>query len=295
MVNIRYVRTKKFRSQSKGLKVVAQLVAIWYIVIFTTSYLTSNTTAYFSDQDPASVTIQAGTWVTESEPEPQIENGISSLDFTSNEDTTVKMCQPGEISTEVINTGDTDMEGTLEYEVHLISEEQGQEKEGELEDSGVIEPLNQNERILLKYQANKAGKYTFKVIHIPDPVNQPEEKQEFWSGGITIQCEEEADEASDQKDEEAPETKQNDEKETETIENDNSTSKEEEEPSIEEEEEVPPSDDSSGQSEPAEPTENGTEEKPSVSTENVPAKDDVDPKPAEPSVEDEPVNKEGEG
>jgi predicted ribosomally synthesized peptide with SipW-like signal peptide len=50
---------KKFRTKSKKLIVAAQIVAIWYLLIGTSSYLTTNTRAYFNDVEEISETIIA--------------------------------------------------------------------------------------------------------------------------------------------------------------------------------------------------------------------------------------------
>jgi predicted ribosomally synthesized peptide with SipW-like signal peptide len=56
---IRNSRIMKFRKKSKKLVIAAQLVAIWYLLIVTSSYLTTNTGAYFNDVEEISETITA--------------------------------------------------------------------------------------------------------------------------------------------------------------------------------------------------------------------------------------------
>ena len=56
---IRKTRLRKFKNKSKKLLIAAQLVAIWYLLIVSGSYLTTNTGAYFNDVEEISGTIIA--------------------------------------------------------------------------------------------------------------------------------------------------------------------------------------------------------------------------------------------
>jgi predicted ribosomally synthesized peptide with SipW-like signal peptide len=53
-ITIRKKRLKQFRKKSKGLVIVVQIVASWYILILTGSYLTTDTGAYFNDVEKIS-------------------------------------------------------------------------------------------------------------------------------------------------------------------------------------------------------------------------------------------------
>lgn len=123
MVNIRYLRIRKYRSQCRKIWLVAQLVAIWYIAIFTTSYLTSQTTAYFNDQETDSFALKAGTWETETDLEDDI-NGDQ-----------VNVCPEGEQSEENINLEDQAKNETTIFNceeiVEVIDEEKDQESNSE--------------------------------------------------------------------------------------------------------------------------------------------------------------------
>jgi hypothetical protein len=46
---MRRTRHKKFKKKSKGLIIAAQLISIWYLLIMTGSYITSDTGAYLND------------------------------------------------------------------------------------------------------------------------------------------------------------------------------------------------------------------------------------------------------
>jgi predicted ribosomally synthesized peptide with SipW-like signal peptide len=56
---IRKTRLKKSRKTCKGLLIAVQTVAVWYILILTGSYLTTDTGAYFNDVKKISGTITA--------------------------------------------------------------------------------------------------------------------------------------------------------------------------------------------------------------------------------------------
>jgi predicted ribosomally synthesized peptide with SipW-like signal peptide len=55
---IRNSRLKKFRRKGKKLVIAAQIVAIWYLLILSGSYLTTNTGAYFNDVEKISGSIK---------------------------------------------------------------------------------------------------------------------------------------------------------------------------------------------------------------------------------------------
>jgi hypothetical protein len=55
---IRKTRLRKFKKKSKKLIISAQIVAIWYLLILTGSFLTTNTEAYFNDVEKISETIK---------------------------------------------------------------------------------------------------------------------------------------------------------------------------------------------------------------------------------------------
>jgi predicted ribosomally synthesized peptide with SipW-like signal peptide len=56
---IRKTRFRKFRTKKKKLIIAAKIVAIWYLLIISVSYLTTNTGAYFNDVEKISETIIA--------------------------------------------------------------------------------------------------------------------------------------------------------------------------------------------------------------------------------------------
>lgn len=56
---IRSTRLRKFKKSSRKLVFIAKIAAIWYLLILTGSYLTSDTGAYFNDVEKISGTISA--------------------------------------------------------------------------------------------------------------------------------------------------------------------------------------------------------------------------------------------
>jgi predicted ribosomally synthesized peptide with SipW-like signal peptide len=50
-ITIRKKRLSKFKKKSKNIMIVFKLVSIWYLLIFTGSYLSTDTAAYFNDVD----------------------------------------------------------------------------------------------------------------------------------------------------------------------------------------------------------------------------------------------------
>jgi hypothetical protein len=56
---IRYSRLKKFKNKYKTLSFLAQLIAIWYMAVFTATHFTGDTGAYFNDVETVSGTLSA--------------------------------------------------------------------------------------------------------------------------------------------------------------------------------------------------------------------------------------------
>jgi YqxM protein len=56
---IRYSRLRKFKKKGRGLLIAAKIVALWYLLILSGSYLTADTGAYFNDIETISETIAA--------------------------------------------------------------------------------------------------------------------------------------------------------------------------------------------------------------------------------------------
>lgn len=54
---IRYSRLRKFKKKSRGLLIAAKIVALWYLLILSGSYLTADTGAYFNDVETVNQTI----------------------------------------------------------------------------------------------------------------------------------------------------------------------------------------------------------------------------------------------
>ncbi|WP_226086872.1 fibronectin type III domain-containing protein [Mesobacillus sp. S13] len=54
---IRYTRLRKFKKKGRGLLIAAKILALWYLLVLTGSYLTADTGAYFNDVETISETI----------------------------------------------------------------------------------------------------------------------------------------------------------------------------------------------------------------------------------------------
>ncbi|MGF2618196.1 amyloid fiber anchoring/assembly protein TapA [Rossellomorea aquimaris] len=171
---MRYLRIKRYAKRNQKLIFCSKILLTCYILIFTLSYLNSNTTAYFSDSNADDFIIQAGTWF----------DG-SKLEIVK-EAEELQVCPPTEISTEIKNHGFT-MIGTTEYEVyHSLDEDPANigEKVGE----GIIQPIKENESFTLTYATESEGSFMFKVLQRPGFDNNYEERTELLSNKIMVNC-----------------------------------------------------------------------------------------------------------
>ncbi|GIN85582.1 hypothetical protein J6TS2_19680 [Heyndrickxia sporothermodurans] len=148
---------------------LGKIIAIWYLLIFTSSYLTSTTGAYFNDFEKVSGEITAGIWEKNNELDTE-KNG--SLKFTS-KNQNLESCKSTTISVQIKNGG-KDMEQDLTYEVYYI--ESGNPKNGKKVSEGIISKLSENQSETLSFEAVKLGRYKFKVL------------ENVWSSTIIIHC-----------------------------------------------------------------------------------------------------------
>ncbi|QWC22456.1 amyloid fiber anchoring/assembly protein TapA [Bacillus haikouensis] len=186
MIPIRYPRTKKHKTPFKKWKLLCQLMAIWYAITITGSYIDGSTGAYFNDQDQVTGVITAGTWSSWDK---------SSLEFVSKKQTqSVTSCPPIEISATVINKGST-MEGKTEYAVYYAAK--GNPKDGKVIFEGDIQPITKGENTTLKTAASEPGNYKFKALQRPGHGNKEDIRHELWSDTITITCDEDSAEDKD--------------------------------------------------------------------------------------------------
>lgn len=173
-IEIRTLRSRKFRKKHRGLMIVIQLAAIWYVAILSLSYLTSQTGAYFNDRHTITGVIQAGIWE-----ETGGEWDKSSIEFFKKSPAGV--CGSPLIAA-IRNHSNNDMAGTTQYEVYHAAA--GNPKKGEKVGEGEVPVIKSNETFNLSYEASKSGNYMFKVYQRPGhPGNG-----ELWSEEIKLVC-----------------------------------------------------------------------------------------------------------
>lgn len=170
---MRSKRIRKSKKISQSLILGAQLLAIWYALIFTIGYLTSETMASFSSSSEITGKIKAGEWW----------DG-SNLVFIGKGNQNEKVCPSTEISVEIKNTGIT-MIGSTTYEVYYI--ENGNPQNGKIIEKGDLKPLMKNEVVALSYQAEEEGVYMFKAYQREGYVG---EKEVIWSEKVKVKCKE---------------------------------------------------------------------------------------------------------
>ncbi|WP_171050967.1 amyloid fiber anchoring/assembly protein TapA [Bacillus sp. BHET2] len=180
MIPIRFKRQRKFRN-NKNIKLVLELVGIIYLSLFTLSYLTSQTGAYFNDQEQSTIFISSGKWLEEWDK--------SSLTFTNKQSTQkVSGCGKIEISTIIKNGSKNDMKGTSEYEVYFS--QTGNPKDGKKVAEGMVESLQSNQSTTLTYKTDVTGNYKFRAFQRPGHGNKYDERHDLWSETITVTCKE---------------------------------------------------------------------------------------------------------
>ena len=174
--SIRKTRLKKFRNKNKKLLIAAKIVAIWYLLIITGSYLTTDTGAYFNDIEVIENSFHAkwdeyppddGTW------------GKSSLKEVSIRGT----CEEG-IYAKFTNKGESVNHELTTYEVYWS--ESGNAKDGVLVESGQFPIPNKNEFYEIYYKPIKNGNYNIKAYHETGHGNGNGEGKGPWSGKISI-------------------------------------------------------------------------------------------------------------
>ncbi|MEI2664701.1 amyloid fiber anchoring/assembly protein TapA [Rossellomorea sp. LJF3] len=183
MIPIRFLRSRKYKTNSKRWSMALQLIAIWYMVIITGTYLSSGTDAYFNDHDQVTGQITAGTWEVESSQWDK-----SSLAFINKDQTIVmKACPPVSISTKIKNNG-SEMKGTTEFEVFY--KESGNPMKGNKIGDGIIQPIASKQVDVLTFEVNNPGNYKFRALQRPGHGNKDDSRQDLWSETVTVKCEE---------------------------------------------------------------------------------------------------------
>ncbi|WP_404330872.1 amyloid fiber anchoring/assembly protein TapA [Mesobacillus maritimus] len=184
---LRRTRLKKFKKKSKGLVIAAQLISIWYLLIITGSYLSSNTGAYFNDIEVIENSLHVGEWDMD-------EWDKSSLDFDGS---TVRVDGCNVYST-ISNSGEDMTFSTWRYYLYKADEY----LTGEPVATGTVPKLAAKETGEISAEVLEPGEYKFAVrrplghqgknkkdedgySYIPskkitvNSCNTPEEKAEF--------------------------------------------------------------------------------------------------------------------
>lgn len=224
---------RKFRKQYQPLIICFKALIVLYLVIFSSTYLTTDTVAYFDDTNVSAIMITAGTWEDEEEEQDKDEKenmkddvkeepeDRSSLAFVDPEVTESETC-PAHIEVEVTNTGDGPMLTKGFYEVYYV-EDGHPEDDGEklpMEDhEGILEILEEEATKKLVYETSTSGFYQFVIFQDEDA----SEKDRVWSEVIEVVCEEEeSEESEDENKEQVEEDQQEDQTSEEAVEDEES-------------------------------------------------------------------------
>lgn len=179
-------RLRKFKSKNSRFLLFSKLVLIWYLILLSGVYFTSDTTAYFSESLQTNGGMSIGSWEKE-EPNDEEEWDESELSFITKGNQNWDSCEALTIKAKIKNSGNGDMQAEGKYEVYYI-EKGNPQKHGEKmkldEEEGVIKALKSGEEIELTYKADLAGRYVFKAYqHSLNPNNK-----EIWSEKIKFDC-----------------------------------------------------------------------------------------------------------
>lgn len=175
---MRCTRFNKFKSKNLTFMIVLKIAVVWYLVIFSASYLTSNTAANFTANKEAGGMMTLGTWKVQDD---------SVLVFTGKGNQNIKACdQPIVMKVNLKNTGG-DMKSDSTYEIYYI-ENGNPEKHGtkvELaKGEGTIKALKSGETTELTHKTSKLGTYVF----LAKQQNDNPDMKDAWSKWIKFHC-----------------------------------------------------------------------------------------------------------
>lgn len=180
---MRSKRINKYRVKYRPLIVGVKLVLISYLMIFSISYLTSGTSAFFSSYQTLGHEITAGEWNQDHKDSDQWDQ--SSLTFQGKGNQNIKSC-PTVIEVEIMNDGE-DMQHDTKYEIFYIKNGNPQ-KHGEKidlhEEEGIISALKSGEIIKLSYETDVSGVYVFAAYQQDGHPNE----EQTWSEKIKVDC-----------------------------------------------------------------------------------------------------------
>ncbi|MDF2791161.1 MAG: amyloid fiber anchoring/assembly protein TapA [Neobacillus sp.] len=154
---IRNSRQNKFRNRGKKLILAAKIVAIWYLLILTSSYLTSETGAAFNDLEVIKNSLHTD-WDTQPETPDNNEWDKSSLSFDGS-----KAWEEGcKVYTTIENAGDkANTTSTWRFYLYKVT---GNEKptSGHV-DTGVVPTIDSGDTGQITATVEENGKYRFSV------------------------------------------------------------------------------------------------------------------------------------
>ncbi|MDY0393708.1 amyloid fiber anchoring/assembly protein TapA [Virgibacillus halophilus] len=183
-------RKKSYRTKHRKLIVAWKIFAICYTFLFTASYLSSNTSAYFNTQTVASSTIAAGVW------DKEVEKASLSFKNASNQNS--KTC-PGMIHVSLENTGDKNMQKAGTYTIYYA--EKDDPKNGKELKKAPIRVLTPGDTMELDYEATKPGTYIFKAAQ--------SDEDSIWSKQFKLTCSNETNEKAGKAGSSKPESGEN--------------------------------------------------------------------------------------
>jgi YqxM protein len=137
---LRKNRRRRYKKMEKhGLFLSIKMALICYLAIFGISYMTSDTSAFYSDQSKVSQVITAGIWEDPEEAECGDEDAVSDNEINVD-------CENEEDELNVEDEKETEPENKEPTESEDKSNETENEKEVEVDsDAGIVEPQNPEE------------------------------------------------------------------------------------------------------------------------------------------------------
>src|SRR5690606_16332531 len=142
------------KKRRKRFIAVLKVALVFYLMIFSFKYVTSSTSAYFTDSNNVNFKLTAGTWQ---------ENDNSMLEFPENANDNLKAC-PAIIEVIIKNKSENDMLSPSKYKIYFTDEKGNPEKHGVEISSGDIPKLKSNQEVLLQFQTEKEGFYQFYAL-----------------------------------------------------------------------------------------------------------------------------------
>jgi YqxM protein len=174
---IRKTRLRKFRTKSKKLIIAAQIVAIWYLLILSGSYLTTDTGAYFNDVEVIENSLHVKWDVFP--PDDGIWEKSSLQEVTQG-----GTCEKGIYAT-FTNTGESVGHELTKYEIYWI-ESGNPKKDGVIIKTGFFPIPDHGENFDISYQPTKNGDYQFKAYHETGHNFDNESEKGPWSNPIHV-------------------------------------------------------------------------------------------------------------